>query len=46
MRNLIIALSISLIVLVPFLSGAYHVANEIKANLSMTADRIEKLTKM
>ena len=45
MKHLLIAISITLIVMVPTITGAIHIANEIKANFSMISDRLERLTK-
>lgn len=45
MKHLLIAISITLIVMIPTVSGALHVANEIKANFSMISDKLERLTK-
>lgn len=45
MRHLLIAIGITLIVMVPTITGAIHIANEIKANFSFISDKIERATK-
>ena len=46
MKHLLIAVSIAVIVMIPTVSGAIHIANEIKANLSMISDKIERATRL
>ncbi len=45
MKHLLIAISIAMIVMIPTISGAIHIANEIKANFSMISDKIDRATK-
>lgn len=45
MKHLLIAISITLIVMIPTITGAIHIANEIKANFSMISDRLERLSR-
>ena len=45
MKHLLIAISITMIVMIPTFAGAIHIANEIKANFSMISDRLERLSR-
>jgi hypothetical protein len=45
MKHLLIAIIVSMIVMVPTITGAIHIANEIKANFSMISDRLERLSR-
>lgn len=45
MKHLLIAIIVSMIVMVPTITGAIHIANEIKANFSMISDKIDRATK-
>jgi hypothetical protein len=45
MKHLLIAISIAMIVMIPTITGALHIANGIKANLSIISDKLERATK-